>query len=291
VFNEPPRNPCLRCGAPLVPDARFCTVCGAPAGLAAYGVPTIELAGTRYELASFWRRVAASIIDALITSPVIGAAYAVVLWDDLQDAYQQLFDPAFPEPYFEGFVYAFSPQGRLDMVLLTFALTAFGVALEAYGWTPAKALLGIRVRREDGRRPGWVHGFVRAQIKVLSYSLLIGVLWAAWDTRRQTWHDKFAHTFVVRVSPLPADQPAEPPTTPTPTPVITSRRILVWVALCVLWLAYLSGANYLYGTWVPGSSFPSTPPTRQAPGSRTSIVPAPSDLVRLIDVRDARPRA
>jgi uncharacterized RDD family membrane protein YckC len=28
--------------------------------------------------------------------------------------------------------------------------------------------------------------------------LLLGYLWAAWDPKKQTWHDKLAGTYVVR---------------------------------------------------------------------------------------------
>ena len=34
----------------------------------------------------------------------------------------------------------------------------------------------------------------------------LGYLWMLWDPQRQTWHDKAAGTYVVRVSAYPVDK-------------------------------------------------------------------------------------
>ena len=64
--------------------------------------------------------------------------------------------------------------------------------------TVGKALMGLRVLGQDGRRLT----FSQALIRALSYyisglALFIGFLWVLVDDRRQAWHDKLARTLVV----------------------------------------------------------------------------------------------
>lgn len=73
-----------------------------------------------------------------------------------------------------------------------------------HGWTPGSRLLGMRIVRLDGGAPGARGGLVRAVVAFFSdFFFGLGYLWAIWDPRRQTWHDKVAGTFVVnsRVDP------------------------------------------------------------------------------------------
>ena len=88
--------------------------------------------------------------------------------------------------------------------LLTIAggFLSFGVysivAWLLVGKTVGKALMGLRVLGQDGRRLT----FSQALIRALSYyvsglALFIGFLWVLVDDRRQTWHDKLARTIVV----------------------------------------------------------------------------------------------
>jgi uncharacterized RDD family membrane protein YckC len=68
------------------------------------------------------------------------------------------------------------------------------------GWSPGKRLLGLRIVTSEGRSPGLGRGFARTAGTLLSIlAFFVGYFAAAWDTRRQTWHDKIAGTYVVRV--------------------------------------------------------------------------------------------
>ena len=68
------------------------------------------------------------------------------------------------------------------------------------GWSPGKRLLGLRIVTPEGRPPGLGRGFARTTAMLLSIVVLfLGYFWAAWDRQRQTWHDKIAGTYVVRV--------------------------------------------------------------------------------------------
>jgi uncharacterized RDD family membrane protein YckC len=70
----------------------------------------------------------------------------------------------------------------------------------SFGWSPGKRLLGLRTVTGDGRAPGVGRGFARTVGTLLSIlPLFLGYFWAAWDRRSQTWHDRIAGTYVVRV--------------------------------------------------------------------------------------------
>ena len=80
---------------------------------------------------------------------------------------------------------------------LTFGIYSI-VAWLLVGKTVGKALMGLRVLGQDGRRLT----FGQALIRALSYyisglALFIGFLWVLVDDRRQAWHDKLARTLVV----------------------------------------------------------------------------------------------
>jgi uncharacterized RDD family membrane protein YckC len=61
--------------------------------------------------------------------------------------------------------------------------------------------LGMRVVPADNRPTlTYMDALVRWLMMIVSGVCLdLGYLWAAWDPRRQTWHDKVARTLVVRV--------------------------------------------------------------------------------------------
>ena len=89
-------------------------------------------------------------------------------------------------------------ENALGLIVLVVPLMAWW-AFNAVGWSPGQRAVGLRVVRDDGVRPGLGHGFARTVGMPLSLGVvLLGFLWAAWDDRRQTWHDKIAGTFVVR---------------------------------------------------------------------------------------------
>jgi uncharacterized RDD family membrane protein YckC len=85
----------------------------------------------------------------------------------------------------------------------------------AFSRSPAMALLGIRiVREEDGGRLNVARVAVRYGGYLLSaLPFLLGFAWALFDNRKQTWHDKLAGTVVVR----PVSQ-VQPQAAPWPSP-------------------------------------------------------------------------
>lgn len=68
------------------------------------------------------------------------------------------------------------------------------------GATPGKRVLHLRVEDADGGGP---IGYSRAAVRRVVYlvgglAIYIGWLWLLVDRRRQAWHDKAAHSIVVR---------------------------------------------------------------------------------------------
>jgi uncharacterized RDD family membrane protein YckC len=55
------------------------------------------------------------------------------------------------------------------------------------------------VNLEDGARPDVVRAFLRYVGLIISFAvILLGVIWVAFDGRKQGWHDKIASTLVIR---------------------------------------------------------------------------------------------
>ena len=90
------------------------------------------------------------------------------------------------------------------------AYQSFGLIVPvAYSWyfwtrrdgrTPGKFALGIRVVKADGTAISDTDAVIRAigyQVSALLCGL--GYIWAIFDKNNQTWHDKLAGTYVVRV--------------------------------------------------------------------------------------------
>jgi uncharacterized RDD family membrane protein YckC len=72
------------------------------------------------------------------------------------------------------------------------------------GYTPGKAILGLKVVRRNGANLS----FGRSILRFFSYwisaiPLFLGFFWVLWDPKRQGWHDKIAGTQVVYIPKSP----------------------------------------------------------------------------------------
>lgn len=72
------------------------------------------------------------------------------------------------------------------------------------GYTPGKAILGLRVVKRNGEKIS----FFRALVRFFSYwisaiPLFLGYFWVLWDSKRQAWHDKIAGTQVIYIPKKP----------------------------------------------------------------------------------------
>jgi len=89
-----------------------------------------------------------------------------------------------------------------------FIFLLFGYHLAFWAWqgtTLGGIIIGLRVVRTDGHDLRFVDALVRSLAGVFSIAVLaIGCFWMLFDPERQTWHDKIAGTYVVKV---PRDYP------------------------------------------------------------------------------------
>lgn len=121
--------------------------------------------------AGFWIRVAALVIDAV----VIGLPVVAVV---------------------EGAIGTGTAAGE---TFRFFAVAAYLIVLWAtWGRTVGERLVGVHVVREDGGRVSWGTAATRyLGLLVSLVALLLGIIWIAFNPRKQGWMDIMAGTFVV----------------------------------------------------------------------------------------------
>jgi uncharacterized RDD family membrane protein YckC len=143
------------------------------------------------EYAGFWIRLVATFIDTVIVCVVI----IPLIWVIYGASY---FDPTRTGMF----------AGSMDF-LLTWILPAVAVVLF---WmykqgTPGKMALGLSIVDASSGKPLTLR---QCAIRYVGYivstvPLGLGFLWVGFDSRKQAWHDKLAHSVVVRRNsgPLP----------------------------------------------------------------------------------------
>lgn len=88
---------------------------------------------------------------------------------------------------------------QVYLVLLFFASTYFLFLLGYSGKTIGKMLLKIKVVKENGQDIGFYESTKRWFGYMISIApLFIGVLWALFDKKKQSFHDKIANTIVIK---------------------------------------------------------------------------------------------
>jgi uncharacterized RDD family membrane protein YckC len=148
------------------------------------------LSGIQY--ATTWSRILASFIDAIIISIpmfVMGLVFGIVI----------------------GLLGSDSTGPMVAIIQTIINLIGYGFAIFYYvyftgskGQTLGKKAMKIKVVKEDDNSvPGYGTAFLREIVGkfVSSLVLSLGYFWAIWDPKKQTWHDKIAHTLVIKVEP------------------------------------------------------------------------------------------
>ena len=79
----------------------------------------------------------------------------------------------------------------------------FTCLIGASGQTLGKKWLGIMVVRADGKPMDYKTAFNRFIGYSFSCIFFLGFIWALFDKNRQAWHDKMAHTIVVKQTITP----------------------------------------------------------------------------------------
>jgi len=270
---------CPNCGAELPADSRFCTRCGTPTdGVLSRlpdGTPVAEVGGQRLPLAPVSTRFGALLIDGVVLW-VVSYLLLVIAGALLKAAGVELSGSNFLSPAGVGIWQSLSQSVVSALV---------GWSFESYGWSPGKFTTGIRAVRLDGRRPGIVHGLVRYSMRTVGMLAFgLGYLWAIWDERNQSWHDKLAGTVVVRAHPMLERLPER-----HPDPLVTRTRVWWFATLGALITIAVLAFSIWISTVFDEDFFESdrfTPqPTGDSPRIHHPVSPAPFE-VQLASLED-----
>jgi uncharacterized RDD family membrane protein YckC len=150
-----------------------------------------ELPDRRLAYAGFGARAGAMAIDVLVT----------LIW---ATPFRSAFHSLAADPVVLG------PFRLSGLLVLALFWAYFVVTTGTTGGTLGKHAVGLRVVATDLRRPDWETVLFREVVGrvIVAASAGIGYLWAAFDPRKQGWHDRIADTLVVRrVAVLPASDP------------------------------------------------------------------------------------
>ena len=153
---------------------------------------------TVYKFAGFWRRLVAFMIDSTIVT-IIFVVLLVIAGLAFFFGAMSADNNAWINNLAN--LKAFSSILLLTMVFYIAINTAYFTYFHGTtGRTPGKMLLGLQVLSADGTPISFGIAFLRA-VGYLVSSLLgtipIGFIWAAFDQRKQAWHDKIAGTVVL----------------------------------------------------------------------------------------------
>ena len=131
--------------------------------------------------AGFWVRVGAAIIDSilivLVTFPILWSIYG-----------SEYFNSA---NFINGFW-----DFLISWIFPAAAVIVFWIYRSA---TPGKIALGLKIIDADtGESPGSRQCIIRyLGYYVSTIPLFLGLIWVAFDKKKQGWHDKLAGTYVV----------------------------------------------------------------------------------------------
>jgi len=121
--------------------------------------------------AGFWIRLLAYIIDAIILG-VIG--------------------------YIIGMLFGNS-ESLMNIIAFVVGLAYMIGFWVSHAATPGKMALGLKIVTEDGSPLTVGKAIIRyIGYIVSSIALLLGFIWIGIDKKKQGWHDKMAHTYVIR---------------------------------------------------------------------------------------------
>ncbi len=140
-------------------------------------------AGVSQELAGFWRRLVALIIDSLlvgVVGGVIGTVISLPMGADTQ-----------------------TTQGIVSSINFILALLYFGILWSQRGQTVGYMALGMRLVRTDGGGIGILRAMARFLLIELSFSLcvipaIISAFMVGTGQRKQAIHDLIVDTVVVQ---------------------------------------------------------------------------------------------
>lgn len=155
------------------------------------GSPETGEQGIRY--AGFWIRVVAALIDSFWITVVI---VPLLFWLYGSGYFEKMLNPDLLNP---GPMFAGTGDFVVQYVLPAIVIVLFWIARQA---TPGKMALSLRIVDAKtlgpitkGQAIGRYFGYY-----VSIFPLCLGLLWVAFDPRKQGWHDKLAGTVVIHTA-------------------------------------------------------------------------------------------
>ena len=137
---------------------------------------------TQYEYAGFWARVGAALIDTILVSFLTIPLVRIIYGGDDETG-------------------ALLFRGTAD-ILISFVLPALAVVAfwVARGATPGKMAISAQVvDARTGNKPSTgqaIGRYLGYYVSTIPFGL--GLIWVAFDPKKQGWHDKLAGTVVIR---------------------------------------------------------------------------------------------
>lgn len=150
---------------------------------------------TSNQYANFTQRLIAMIIDnvlfAVVMSPIFLMLFEQPSYTDAE--MQEVLRT-------QGIMGLMNPKEMLFQQAFLFAITVF--FWTRYAGTPGKLWLGIKVvDATTGKNLSPLQSVVRyLGYFIASLPMGLGFFWMLWDGKRQGWHDKFAHSVVIKTN-------------------------------------------------------------------------------------------
>jgi uncharacterized RDD family membrane protein YckC len=149
-----------------------------------------------YKFAGFWRRFVAYLIDNTII--------CIVFFVLLMIAMMAFFIGAATGEE-SAWIADLANPTKISSVMIFIWLFLFVITIGYFtyfhgttGRTPGKMLLGLQVVSENGTPVTFGIAFLRSVGYLVSGAIFyLGFIWAAFDKRKQGWHDKIAGTVVI----------------------------------------------------------------------------------------------
>jgi uncharacterized RDD family membrane protein YckC len=204
---------CPVCGAEEAPGQNFCARCGSatPSSTPSTLTPAPVYQGDlspQQAVASFWWRVLAFVLDEIILD--------LVLYLSLRDVnltfYEQAVTTVVANFLYFGLMVGLAKGQTLGMMLCRLRVVSAAdrgavTVAQAMSRSAFYSVLLLLASIYHYRAKSTSHMTTKQAETVLRHGLLylglsvphfLDLLWAAWDKQRQTLHDKFARTVVIR---------------------------------------------------------------------------------------------
>lgn len=177
-----------------------------------------------YELASWWNRVGAYLIDGLIvtviTAPLMIFVLVVAFGEDLIFSTTAASDDLVPTIIFTSLTNLTGFAVGLMVGLLYPSL----MMAKTDGRTVGKRVCNIRVVRETGEPMSYGYAVLREMVvksflmQIIPLLFLVDGFWPLWDDGNRALHDMVVKSRVVRDGPVSQPYPPAPMPAPMPAP-------------------------------------------------------------------------